>query len=236
MYATRPRFELITHIAYRELLRLGISSLPIRSDRGYSPQSIFEGWSFQTPYGDEVTISSYQEFCQISGIPIKDLISNPSLSDGCCIPNIRSGCSIILYNAWNARKRVRFTVMHEVGHLVCGHRQNGSIEEIEANFFASQFLMPGVIINDIVRRGYNMDSFEISRNFDVSMNAGQKKTHQMPNNRSTLMDDRILLSFAPFLDKFYPIEQALPERLGRLFYTQESYEAYLKAEEDRLEL
>lgn len=58
------------------------------------------------------------------------------------------GQSYIRYNTTHATTRNRFTVAHEVGHLILGHtntcnlHNSGAPEEVEANQFAAELIMP----------------------------------------------------------------------------------------------
>lgn len=53
----------------------------------------------------------------------------------------------IYYNASNANGRIRFTLMHELGHYVLGHTESTPDNEDAADYFASQMLAPRVAIN-----------------------------------------------------------------------------------------
>ena len=59
------------------------------------------------------------------------------------------GAYIIFYNQDEAPCRVRFSIMHEFGHYILEHELNLSrkdplygVQEVEANCFAAQLLMP----------------------------------------------------------------------------------------------
>lgn len=54
----------------------------------------------------------------------------------------------IYYNDQILQKRVRFSLMHELGHILLNHKDNRSeAEEREANFFATNILAPRLIIH-----------------------------------------------------------------------------------------
>ena len=62
-------------------------------------------------------------------------------------------------------KRVRQTVMHEIGHYVLGHLKNGEEEEAEAIFFAKYALAPIPLIHNMkceINIINVMDIFDIS--------------------------------------------------------------------------
>lgn len=52
----------------------------------------------------------------------------------------------IYYNALNTEGRVRFSLMHELGHYILGHTKSTPDNEDAADYFASQMLAPRVAI------------------------------------------------------------------------------------------
>lgn len=68
----------------------------------------------------------------------------------------------IFYNDLKIPERIRFSLMHEIGHIVLKHLENSQIAEIEANFFAAYSLAPTAVIayfepttcTDIAKRFY----------------------------------------------------------------------------------
>lgn len=50
--------------------------------------------------------------------------------------------SIIFYNDHDPRERIRFTIAHEIGHIVLGHLEKNKNFENEANCFARNLLCP----------------------------------------------------------------------------------------------
>jgi len=69
--------------------------------------------------------------------------------------------SAIAYNADHHVHRQRFTVAHEIGHLLLGHNHSTKTEatEKEAQIFASELLMPLEFLkSDLKKHGCNIDS------------------------------------------------------------------------------
>ena len=55
--------------------------------------------------------------------------------------------TIVFYNDSKSRGRIRFTLAHELGHLVLGHPNSDDPQlEAEANFFANYFLAPAPLV------------------------------------------------------------------------------------------
>ncbi len=112
--------------------------------------------------------------CKASGIRIhqysespKDIESFLHLSEDafCCMK--QEGNSTIWeiwYNEHCAPKRIRFSIMHELGHICLDHSNHSNLAEIEANFFATYILAPLPLINKIGLKSAN----EVSSNFSIS--------------------------------------------------------------------
>jgi len=80
-------------------------------------------------------------------------LGNHQAPDGCSALDPVSGLAYVLINSDKPRTRRRFTVAHELGHLVLGHLHEGEMvldeslnaphpHETEANAFAAGLLMP----------------------------------------------------------------------------------------------
>lgn len=70
----------------------------------------------------------------------------------------------IFYNDTKPKKRVRFTIMHEIAHIELNHTEHSDLAEAEANFFAKYALAPPPLINHI----HPDDYLDLSRCFDIS--------------------------------------------------------------------
>ena len=71
----------------------------------------------------------------------------------------------IFYNDTMSRQRIRFTILHEIGHIVLGHRQSSELAEAEANFFAKYAIAPPILVHYIRPADY----VDISEAFDISL-------------------------------------------------------------------
>jgi len=82
------------------------------------------------------------------------------------------------YNSKHNKHRQRFTVAHEIGHLLLGHTSNNFIldfysrnpEEIEANQFAAELLMPLAMLKEDLNNG-KKDVKYIAGRYNVSEDA-----------------------------------------------------------------
>ena len=76
----------------------------------------------------------------------------------------KDGVFQIYYDDSYNKERQRFTIMHEIGHIELGHKEDSDLAEICANHFASYALAPTPIIGR-----YNcLDYIDISKKFFVS--------------------------------------------------------------------
>lgn len=76
-----------------------------------------------------------------------------SSEDGFCIQTLEVfGLSAnlqwyIYYNDNMPYQRIRFTIMHEIGHIVLDHTEHSELAESEANFFAKYALAPPPLVH-----------------------------------------------------------------------------------------
>lgn len=123
------------------------------------------------------------------------------------------GRQIIFYNQFDLDERVRFSILHEIGHYLLDHdmdtdnKELYEKQEIETNFFAAQLLMPEQTLLELQSRGKTIDSDFLITSFKVSKEAADKRIGTMhkinPDFRSKdekEFDDLILLKYKMFLD------------------------------------
>lgn len=70
----------------------------------------------------------------------------------------------IFYNDNQPMERIRFTLMHEIGHIVLNHKEGSDIAEAEANFFAKYALAPPPLVDMVKPEDY----IELGRVFHIS--------------------------------------------------------------------
>ena len=82
-----------------------------------------------------------------STLQLGDLaLLNTVSADGVSGRNLDGKYTIIYNERKQTFDRHRFTIMHEIGHIVLGHNQNSDFAEICANYFASYALAPFPLI------------------------------------------------------------------------------------------
>lgn len=98
-------------------------------------------------------------------------LKNKELYDLCAACSedaFRDGANMIIaYNSHNSRGRIRFSLMHELGHHIMGHSGECDLNEQEANAFASHILAPRMAIH--YSKCKNAE--DVSQIFEVSHNA-----------------------------------------------------------------
>ncbi len=90
-------------------------------------------------------IWSYNKYSQVHGIKQEKLIEQ--YPDG--FTEIMEGSYVICYNQNNDRWRNRFTICHEIGHIVLHKTYKGTKLEKEANMFSARVLMPMLLIKEL---------------------------------------------------------------------------------------
>lgn len=132
------------------------------------------------------------------------------------------GRLIIFYNQEDMDERIKFSMLHEVGHLLLQHELNKDDEklyekqEIETNFFAAQLLMPEQILIELQKRGKRITVDFLVDSFKVSKEAANKRVetlHKVKQEYRTKeereYDDLILLKYKLFLDSIAPEKNLL---------------------------
>lgn len=128
------------------------------------------------------------------------------------------GAFIIFYNQNEPNYRVRFSIMHEYAHYILGHKMNLSendnlyhTQELEANCFAAQLLMPEQLLRECSKRGKTLSKQFIQNSFDVSDDAADKRiktlantTYEWRSREEKEFDDIIILKYSQKLDEIAP--------------------------------
>lgn len=191
--------------AYELLISLNASDIPIDPFKIILPN---------------ICITSFQNYSKITGVSISDLTLNNKFRDGYIV--YCNDIKIILYDEEKYEPRIRFTLCHEIGHSVLRHKHHNSDNEAEANFFASQLLIPDVIIKEIIKRGYKLTVKEIMNIFQVSDQCASIRDEYLKNyfeKHLNEYDDVVLLLFGDYLNANYPDKRPRQESF---FYSEDN--------------
>ena len=145
MRLTDSRYEEIKQLVTELLSDYSISTLPIDV--------------FLLAGKMSIKICKYSEFVVDERIKI---ISASQDGMSCYVADSMS--YLILYNDEMDSNRIRFTIAHEIGHIVLGHESSCEETESEADYFARNLLVPmGILIHRHIS-----DYIEIVNMFEVS--------------------------------------------------------------------
>ena len=128
------------------------------------------------------------------------------------------GAFVVFYNQDEKEYRIRFGIMHEFGHYVLGHKFNLKEDdplyhrqELEANCFAAQMLLPEQILRECKKRGENISIEYIMRSFGVSEDAATKRKntlastiYEWKSRAEREYDDIIIFKYAAMINKIAP--------------------------------
>lgn len=144
-----------------------------------------------------IIFDSYSSFCANSLATLSDLTDCGSLRDGCTIRREISGSAIylVLYNDnVKSLKRRRFTLAHEIGHIMLDHESDGAIQESEANRFAAELLLPRILVWELQKRTeFKIAAYDIAEIFGVSRAASENQMKSLAFNNDFSDDERLLL-------------------------------------------
>lgn len=92
-------------------------------------------------------VMSYKKYSTLNEVPIEDLLKNST--DGFTTVD-KDNNYLIVINEQNNEQRNRFTICHEIGHIIL-HKtfQDSKRLEKEANMFAARILMPIILIKEL---------------------------------------------------------------------------------------
>lgn len=87
----------------------------------------------------------------------------------------KSGIILIAYNEKILNKnRIRWSIAHEYGHVILNHKNQSDQNEIEANFFAANLLLPRCILKELLEKRDFIDKKYIQDKFGISGEAADK--------------------------------------------------------------
>jgi len=128
-----------------------------------------------------------------------------------------NGRCAIFYNDLEYDKRIRFSLLHELGHYFLGHDLETTdpelygVQEVEANCFAAQILMPEQILLVLQSRGKRIDREFLKREFGVSGEAADKRidtmnkiNHRFRNKDEKDFDDWLTQKYSLFIERIIP--------------------------------
>lgn len=183
-------FKKILNIVHQTIIKQKCNSLPL------------DPLQFKI---ENVILMSFQDYSQISGETIEALTIDGKFIDGYTIKNGEQ--NIVFYNKDTYEPRARFTLFHEIGHIVLKHEKQSERNEREANFFAAQCIIPNALLKEIKKRGYYINAEMIKTTFNVSAEVAEyriKYLREYPEHHKDEYDEIIVEIFKEYLDKNFP--------------------------------
>lgn len=153
--------------------------------------------------GKKIIFSSYKNYAKKKGINVSDLSCNGEFKDAMII-NHTNETKIILYNSdITSKGRILWNKAHELGHIVLKHRKQGETEEIEANTFASQLLLPQCLLKELLRNNLSVTTDYIITKFGLSKAAAESCMKlvgkKLDNSYDAYYDDIIIFKCSDFI-------------------------------------
>lgn len=189
----KPNYNLATTTAYQTLIYNNIP-LPINPYK-IKLQNI------------KIKILSMQDFSRRFNVSLEELTQNGSFNEGYNIVQIKNGIkkATILYNEdILSSERKRFTIAHELGHIVLGHNEHSEKNEKEADTFASQLLLPHCILEQLVKYGKPVTEIYLKEKFGLSNEAAHISKLQVGkkinSNAVNELEDIILTMYKDFIN------------------------------------
>lgn len=109
--------------------------------------------------------------------------------------NIDSNNQIhIFYNSQKSEARTRFTIAHEIGHIVLGHidhlvvdtnidvNEKEEIFDVEADVFARNFLAPPMLVKKLIEGSPSDPKKLLMKRFGLSALAAEVRLNFLPND------------------------------------------------------
>lgn len=114
---------------------------------------------FQIAFMNGYIVKKYSELSEEAVERLRS-ISKDGISH--FFPELRT--FIIYYDDSLSYHRVRFTIMHEIGHIILGHREESDLARMMANYFAAYSLVPSPLVGKFECEDY----LEVYKRFEVS--------------------------------------------------------------------
>jgi len=137
-----------------------------------------------------IVFDSLQNYAAITGMPLNILLHdrNSPIRDGVRIYSAENDLHLILYNEDISRtERLRFTLAHEVGHVILNHIEECETAELEADHFAAQLLAPWFTIT-MLGNVTRPTAEQLSVIFGISVSAANRRISEVYRNRHSLSE------------------------------------------------
>ncbi len=155
MRLSDERYEQIKHLVLRTFRQHKIDEIPVNP------------WNLARSMGIEL-----KKYSSLSADNRKFLTTQFSGGLSWRVKNPDGKSSyVIFYDDLVPIGRQRFTILHEIGHIVLRHHQDSGLADTEADFFAKYAIAPPVLIHVFGRRDYSDIAFAFGLSAECARNS-----------------------------------------------------------------
>lgn len=127
----------------------------------------------QMEFDRNIEFDTFKGYSQKTNISVKNITREKI--DGYTVRRSQNNNLILYRDDIQNEGRLQWTLAHEVGHIYMNHDCDNDLAEIEANWFASELLIPIPILFEITKKVKNISASTIADMFGVSYQAACKK-------------------------------------------------------------
>lgn len=188
-----PDYDRAARMAYKSLLALKIESLPV------DPLTILR-------HCKNTIVRTYDEAAPLFGyydpftFKWEVMQNQDAMTIRKDLPDGGSKYELLYYAQGNPFRR-RFTLAHELGHIIMKHRMEEWWEEKEADYFAAQLLAPHPVLALFSRYDLNeADPELIGKTFGLSKTASEVAVQPPRHHKDAELYWQIQASFEPYIE------------------------------------
>lgn len=184
------------------------AELAARKLRLYQPSSRLFCDVLNASFDRPIIIDTFQHYSKVTNQdPLSDGVGANVITDGLTISVM--GYDIILYDEDFpcGKEHALWTIAHEIGHIYLEHETDDTIQEIEAHWFAAEFLSPEPLIHEIVKLqsqyGYPVTAVDIRQVFGLSKYASDKRVSSLNRKYAwnTTYEDKFITKYSEDITK-----------------------------------
>lgn len=180
-------------LALITLLRLGVESLPV-----------FPGHLIRQC--KNTRLMTYQEYCALPGVSslFPDTLSQDhpeALTHLFEFPSGKTAWLVYYDPNMMTPARLKFSLAHELGHIVMKHRGHNEEEEQEADFFAAHLLLPRPALAELVQQGYPPMEVNLFNLSNVSRSCLYTIQHSHPSFVDPALNTEVRAQLRPALQQ-----------------------------------
>jgi Zn-dependent peptidase ImmA (M78 family) len=153
----------------------------------------------QMRFAQAIYFDTFAGYSEAVGIPESVFYL---IKDGCAV--IKGDVHIVLTRK-TIPQRQRWTLAHEIGHICLGHTCDNMSEERQANSFASELLLPELVVLELQKRlGRTLMVSEAAELFGVSRSATQSKLNTVAGKEiySAYLKSEIMSKYDSLIENY----------------------------------